>query len=300
MNWKTTYSPHELETVACLLCGETNASPVAEELSLTIVACQQCQLIYVKTRLPESEKNYWNVSREQVVAKYARIFSGAIPHDRDGLYRSHLRAIARYKPAGRFLDVGTHCGFFLRHTIGTLWEAEGVEPSAVLGQLARDMFGLRVQIRSLHDAHIASNTFDVVTLLDVIEHVQRPNELVDEIYRITQPDGIFFVKTPNGTYNRFKHFVFHTLLNRKDCDCFDAREHVAAYTGKTLGKLLSSHGWVIVEIQPSAPVQTYGSGMAKKAARNLLYAISLIWNRLFGGAGPVATDLIAIARKPSG
>jgi SAM-dependent methyltransferase len=167
----------------------------------------------------------------------------------------------------------------------------------VLGELAREKFGLKVKTGALESAAFPDESFDAITLLDVIEHLHNVRTMLAEIRRIIKPNGVFFVKTPNGTYNHFKHIVFHTLLRRRDYDCFDAREHVAAYTISTLTRLLNETGWHVVTSMPSAPVQTYGSHPLKIAGRNTLYTIARIQHLLTGQPGPFATDIILLAKK---
>ena len=43
---------------------------------------------------------------------------------------------------------------------------------------------------------VESNSFDGVICSDVIEHVQRPGELIDEIYRVLKPNGVAVLSTP--------------------------------------------------------------------------------------------------------
>lgn len=295
--WKEIYTPEDLETVPCPVCNTARNTHVTTEFSLSIVKCQKCGLLYVNPRPRDSEKNYWAPTRADMEKKYGAIFEGRKAHDRDTLYHSHLNTLAGYHSTGRFLDVGTHCGFFLRHTRGRSWDAEGVEPSPVLGELAREKFGLKMKTGALESAAFPDESFEVVTLLDVIEHLHNVRAMLKEIRRIIKPNGVFFIKTPNGTYNYFKHTVFHTLLRRYDYDCFDAREHVAAYTVPTLTRLLSEMGWEVIASMPSAPVQTYGSHSIKIMGRNILYTISQIQHTLSGQPGPFATDIILLAKK---
>lgn len=297
LHWKDRYGQEDLESVCCLACGCDEPIHITTEFMLNIVRCRRCGLIYVSSRPRDSEKNYWALTRAEMEKKYGAIFEERKPHDRDGLYRSHLETLARYRPSGRFLDIGTHCGFFLRHTKGRGREAEGVEPSPVSSELAREKFGLKVRTGSLASAAFPADTFDVITLLDVIEHLHDPRALLSEVHRIINRDGVFLIKTPNGTYNYFKHLVFHRLLQRADYDCFDAHEHVAAYTVPTLKRLLTETGWRVIAAMPSAPVQTYGSSAIKVWGRNVLYAVSRAWQAIADHPGTFATDVLVLAQK---
>ena len=244
--WKENYAPEDLETVLCPVCGNGRNTRITTEFSLSVVKCQACGLLYVNPRPRDSEKNYWAPTRASMEKKYGAIFEGRKAHYRDSLYRSHLDILARYQPIGKFLDVGTHCGFFLRHTRGRGWDAEGIEPSPILGELAQEKFGLKVKTGSLESAAFPNEAFDVITLLDVIEHLHDVRAMLKEIRRIAKSNGVFFIKTPNGTYNYFKHLIFHNLLRRHDYDCFDAREHVAAYTVPTLTRLLNDSPYAVL------------------------------------------------------
>jgi Zn ribbon nucleic-acid-binding protein len=263
-NSQVIYTPEDLEAVSCPVCDESKTKHLVTEFSINIVQCQNCGLLYTNPRPRNSEKNYWALSRAEMEKKYGAVFNGTKPHDRDTLYRSHLATIAHYKPQGRFLDVGTHCGFFLRHTQHHAWEAEGIEPSPISS-----------------------------------EHLHNVGEMLNEIQRILKPGGVFFIKTPNGTYNHFKHLVFHQLLRKPHYDCFDAHEHVAAYTVATLTRLLNKLGWQVITAMPSAPVQTYGSHPIKIIGRNVLYSFAQIQHALTKQPGPFATDIIVLATKSS-
>ena len=65
------------------------------------------------------------------------------------------------------MDVGTASGYFLkRFSDQARWNVEGVEPSAVSAQFARDEFGLDVHQGYLNEQNYDSDSFDIVTSLD--------------------------------------------------------------------------------------------------------------------------------------
>jgi SAM-dependent methyltransferase len=232
--WKETYTSDEIEYTNCPLCGDDRQVPLGGQWSLTVVRCQTCSLIYVSPRLKEPEKNYWG-EKEKAIAKYGPIFDGKVSHNRDKNYDMILKMIQGLKPSGSFLDIGTHCGFFLRRARDRGWNLYGVEPSPTGSALAREKFGLNVTTGYLDEARFPTRFFDVVTMLDVIEHVTDPLNLLCEVHRILKNDGILLIKTPNGEYNFLKYRIFVKALRMCRLDAFDIREYCPLQSGHYSG-----------------------------------------------------------------
>ncbi|MBL7183339.1 MAG: class I SAM-dependent methyltransferase [Anaerolineae bacterium] len=76
-------------------------------------------------------------------------------------------------PGRRLLDVGCHIGVFLGIAQERGWAAWGIEPSRWAAREARGR-GLQVIEGTLDDVHLAGESFDVITLWDVIEHLTDP------------------------------------------------------------------------------------------------------------------------------
>jgi 2-polyprenyl-3-methyl-5-hydroxy-6-metoxy-1,4-benzoquinol methylase len=266
---------------------------LAQEDGLGIQRCGSCSLIYVSPRLAEHQHHYHG-QREGILAKYGPILRGEKGHNRDANYRQELAVLARLKPSGRLLDVGTHCGFFLRMARGQGWELHGVEPSPA-AELAREFFGLEVHRGHLEELGLPAASFDLVTLIDVIEHLDNPLQLLAEVRRLLAPDGLVFVKTPNANYNLFKYRLIRQALRLERVEIFDAKEHVVQYTRQTLDWVLGQAGLEIVHDFVPRPIQ---DGAAWKCAlRSTAYGLARAHYRLGGGHfGPLATDLAVVAR----
>lgn len=96
----------------------------------------------------------------------------------------------------RLLDVGCSTGFFLFVADQMGFVAEGVEPAPLAAQAACAA-GLRVHQGLLEDLSLSGNTFDAVTLFEVVEHVKHPLPLLKECYRIIKPGGLLVIGTGN-------------------------------------------------------------------------------------------------------
>src|SRR3712207_6307784 len=246
--------PQSLVHVACPSCGADVPTRVAREGPLGIARCGACRLLYVTPRLAQPQAHYHG-DREAVLRKYGPILRGERGHNRDPNYEQELAVLRRYKPRGRLLDVGTHCGFFLRKARGMGWELTGVEPSPIGAQLAREFYGLDVQTATLQGAGLPDHSFDVVTMVDVFEHVSEPLELLAEVRRVLRDDGLLFVKVPNGRYNMFKYRLFRRALRLCDVEIFDAKEHVVHYTEETIANVLAAGGFRVELMFVPLPIQ---------------------------------------------
>ena len=105
--------------VACPACGANRRRLLASEGTLGIAQCQRCRLVFTSPRLAHPQEHYLG-ERDSIMRKYGSILR-ANRHNRDANYDQELGVIAEIKPTGRLLDVGSHCGFFLRRARGMSW-----------------------------------------------------------------------------------------------------------------------------------------------------------------------------------
>ena len=280
--------------VPCPACGTDSPRRVAHEGPLGIVRCGSCRLLYVTPRLAEPQAHYHG-ERDAVIRKYGPILRGEKAHNRDPNYEQELAVLRRLKPTGRLLDVGTHCGFFLRKARGMGWRLAGVEPSPIGAQLAREFYGLDVHAATLHGAGFPDGSFDLVTMVDVFEHVGEPLVVLSEVRRILRDDGLLFLKVPNGRYNLFKYRLFRRALGLRNVEIFDAKEHVVHYTAETLAATLGAGGFRVKLAFVPLPIQD--GAWWKCALRSAAHALARVERALDGRFGPLATDIAVVAEK---
>jgi SAM-dependent methyltransferase len=289
-SWKERYEQAELADVACPGCKERRPADIATEFGIAISRCQACGLVYTRTPLREPQAHYL-VPKDAYLRKYGDIFSGKSPHPRDRNYDELLRLLGRLTTPGDLLDVGSHCGFFLRRARSTGWRTVGAEPSPVSSALAREQYGLDVRTGWLEEAGLPSARFDAVTVIDVLEHIADPNALLAEIRLVLRPSGFLLVKVPNVRYVRLKHHALRKVPGLIS-DAFDAREHLVHYSRRSLGDLLTGSGFAVFAFHVPRPIQAGGRPL--RLLRGAGSAVARVGPR--GIDSPLATDLVAIAR----
>ncbi len=311
---KTEYCQEEVVYNNCPLCHCDNFQQIFKERGvLGIVRCRNCSLIYVNPRLKSPEQIYWG-EKEKYYSEAKLVLEGKARHHRDVNYISDLRLIVKFKPRGNLLDVGTNMGTFLRMARNMGWNLYGVEPSAPLSEMARKFFGLNVKTAYLEEAKFECKFFDVVTMVDVFEHIAQPGKILSEINRILKDDGILFIKVPNGLFNLFKFNLANLSGRLKQHDIFDSYEHVVHYTQATLQAMLRKFGFKAIKIFIGKPIQlpawhkyvgfyySYPTPWVldplTQSLRSIFYLLSNIEFRLrFNRIGYLAPNIIAIAKK---
>lgn len=306
------YSEKDVETTACLNCGsEKRIHIYTERGHLGIVRCQDCDLIYTSPCAKDTEKNYFGDA--QLFYNEAHlIFKGKQIHHRDKNYEYELREIQRIKPKGTLLDIGSNMGFFLRKAREFGFQAEGVEPSESLAGIARQEFKLTINNNFFKKEDYAGRHFDVMTLIDVFEHVSKPKDLLKEIHAVLDQDGILCIKVPNGNYNVLKLKIARLMNREAQHELFNAYEHVGHYTIASMKKMAESCGFKVQKAIVPLPVDPplwanlvghyfqYPSPFwwdwKRIVLRKLFYWVGKLENA-FSGSVHFGPDLLFVLRK---
>ena len=144
-----------------------------------------------------------------------------------------LRVLDRHLPAAdgrerRILDVGCGTGTMVGH-LSRYGRAEGVDASEEAVRFCHE----RGVESATHAAGVPlpfdDATFDLVTALDVVEHVERDDELLADLRRITRPGGMLLESVP----------AFQFLWGLQD----EVSHHKRRYTAPQLEGRMTAAGW---------------------------------------------------------
>ncbi len=104
--------------------------------------------------------------------------------------------LGKPKTAIRALDVGCSSGSLIRTLQSLGITAEGVEPMPKPAQAASD-YGFKVYQGYLEELSLPENAYNLITLIEVIEHLRNPVALLTECHRLLESEGILVIRTGN-------------------------------------------------------------------------------------------------------
>jgi len=155
-----------------------------------IVQCNRCGFVYAS---PHADTNDVLKAYEDVVDPlYLQERAG-----REHTFRKHLQTLHHItgEPNGRrLLDVGAYIGVFVEIAGEMGWKAEGIEPSSWAVAQARER-GLPVTKGTLASGGFPDESFEVITLWDVIEHFDDPTTELNRVFRLLKPGGVVVIHT---------------------------------------------------------------------------------------------------------
>ena len=108
-----------------------------------------------------------------------------------------LDIINQHNLDGKLLDLGCKDGYILDKAKHLGYQVYGSDISCNAVQiLSKQGFSMKKLDLNNHLSY-PDNLFNIVTCLQVIEHLTNPEVLLTEIYRILKPGGILILSTPN-------------------------------------------------------------------------------------------------------
>jgi SAM-dependent methyltransferase len=164
--------------------------------------------------------------------------------------RRILERIERHRDVGRLLDLGCWVGFFLAEARERGWEVTGVEPSGFAAAYARDELDLPVLSGDLFEVGLPAESFDVVSLGDVIEHLPDAGSAVDRISRLLVPGGVLAMALPDAGSRVAR------IMGPRWWSVIPS--HVHYFTRESMRTMLERHGFTILDVSTSPKTFTTG------------------------------------------
>ncbi len=269
--------------IKCNLCGNDKFKQVynlydkANNIKkyFNLVECKKCGVIFInpqpsfKELKEHYEKNYYSLN--EIKTKdfsrkvRLRLFFYNLyfnENNKNNPLRILFLPVKNYfrgtiiKKNLKLLDVGCGSGQFLYEMKNLGLKVNGVEPSD-FDEKSSEKYNLNIKKNDLLSAKFPSNSFDLITMNQVLEHVPNPSEIIKEIFRILNKNGTFIVAVPNK--RSFAHKIF-----KKNWYQLDVPRHLFDFSDKILSKELKKAGFKAIKIRHNSRPSQFVISLKRK------------------------------------
>lgn len=216
---------------ACGLCGSSLAEPWLAVKHPGLVRCSGCGLVTWKTIAPPEELE--RLYNEQVFSPM-EYYALSVEADLR-TFREVFVLIRKRTQPGRALDVGCSSGAFLQAAQDEGWRGEGIDLNRRAVEFCVQR-GVKASYGVLGPGAFPPDTFDLVHMGDVIEHVTDPVGLLRLAREALKPGGLVVISTPNIDSWAARKFQIKPV------------EHLFYFDRRTLALALEKAGFRGVEV----------------------------------------------------
>jgi ubiquinone/menaquinone biosynthesis C-methylase UbiE len=283
----------------CCLSNRISSSPLGIE---GYYYCVNCGLIFTgrdkRDNIRESLiSHYQNIDPHEKVADSKQSFSSSALEYLTSQIGKEEKSI---------LDVGCGYGYFLELAKREGWHTSGVEILHAAVKDSKERVGTNnIFNGSLKEAHYPDNSFDAITLWDVLFMIEEPFEELMESYRILKRKGIIGIRVRNVFFEKIAYRIYYSLnkidpqLSLKNPSVF----HQYCFSSKSIYQLLLRVGFTNIKVTNSLLTEgdpysyTYIKGLVK-AAKRIIELLSKLVFWITGGRWLVGPSLLVWAEKP--
>ena len=239
-----------------------------------IAQCQSCGFKYTNPRPEEQSLGAYYQSEEYV--SHSNTKKGFINYTyqivRKYTLLKKLQLLSKYYKTGKVLDIGCGTGEFLNVCKQAKWYTTGIEPSPDARNMAIKNYNLNI-LEESEIKNLPSESFDVITMWHVLEHVPKLNERIEDLKRLIKPNGIIIIAVPNCN-------SLDAKIYKENWAAYDVPRHLYHFIPKDIELLFKKHDLKMFKVLPMVFDSFYVSMLSEKIKTGRSHIIKSIWNGL--------------------
>lgn len=185
-------------TRSCPICATDEAKELFFTRGMHVVTCASCKLTYSQEVLiKEADRSRYEHSH--FMAQYHEIKKNEIYAQLEASKADYIMAVVEKFAAKKanILDIGSSNGQLMLSAARQGWAAHGIEVNA--GLVAES---IKNGLNAIHgyfpdDMPDSWYNFDLITMLDVLEHAEQPLSFLKDVSSYLKTGGLVVVQVPN-------------------------------------------------------------------------------------------------------
>lgn len=227
-----------MQHIQCYLCNSDNFSTLKGYEKHQLAKCNTCGFVFM-LRIPTNDEltlHYKKYSYGSDVITQKKVS----PLTEES-FNKLLDYFEKYRINNTILDVGCGRGYLLEIAKQRGWKVYGTEFSKEAVAIC-EAKGITMHQGVLSNDVFKQTEFDIIVSLEVIEHINNPNQELEIINSKLRKGGLFYVTTPN-----FNGYLRYQL--KSDYNVIEYPEHLSYYTKNTLNRVLSKNGFKKIKME---------------------------------------------------
>jgi SAM-dependent methyltransferase len=251
----------------CPACGANDWKNAGQVKDYSITGewfdLKECGLCHLKTTYPrpeEAEIGRYYASDDYI--SHSDTKSGLINRlyhiARQYMLKKKYQWVIRSsdKEKGELLDIGAGTGHFAHFMKTHGWQVTALEPDQKARKIASEKLGLDIKpLEAL--GQLKPQSYDVITLWHVLEHVHDLNGYMDHFRSILKSGGILIIAVPNHTSHDAKKYGSLWAA-------FDVPRHLWHFSPNSMEKLMTKHQFTLTDKIPMHLDAFYVSMLSEK------------------------------------
>lgn len=234
------------EDIRCCVCG--NSDPQKFKLiyrreNFDVVECNNCSFYFIPPYY--RKKIQYQQYKNEAVTQAIRSGNNWIKIQR---HKLRFKLIKKYKPSGKLFDLGAGWGHFMLAGNELGYDTYGIEISEQPYLYCKNDLKLNVDHIDFFKMD-ESQKFDIITLWDVLEHIDKADEFIDKCSKLNAKDSYLVLQVPQiDSYFAKRH---------KDKWKMMGLDHVNYFSKPTITQLLQAHGYEVQTIRSSFEIKLF-------------------------------------------
>lgn len=243
-----------------------------------ICECLNCGLLYTMPRPSKEKIGAYYKSDEYYSHQENK--KGFVPRLYEAIKKINLkhkfRLASRDLPVGKLLDIGCGVGDFLHIAENKGWQCTGVEPSEEAREIARQ----RIKGDLLYSEdleQLPDQSFDLITMWHVLEHVDDLKWQVAQLQRLIKPNGRIVIAVPN--YRSYDGRFYNAYWA-----AYDVPRHLNHFNKTVVTKIFKTSGLSLVSMDKLVWDAYYISFMSEQYKHHFMPLVRGVFRGLVSNA----------------